>query len=468
MVEQVHVSVVGPGNLSIGWASTEKAPLEFQELDQQQQPLGEIKSISPESDRYELLCGERFALDSPCALRTRYRSPLLLQARVSLEPGKSFRFRLHPGPTDWRVQRVPPAPGAAVLRVAMVGDLGQTNFSAATCQSIRAHANELDMGVILGDLAYADSNASRWDSFQRLFDLQGCADIPWLVLPGNHEIEPDDLSGEAFVPYRKRWRTPEAKPEEVTNDTKVISWHRYDLRCRYNFGSSWYAFSAGPAHFVALNPYTEASPDAAQIQWLREELMKVRRTTTPFLVVLTHAPWVHSSRVHQPQTEMATFHLRSSAEPLLSTMDLMFSGHVHAYERSKPVDGVQHFVLGHGGNNEKLYNRWQQSAVSAFRSGDHYGWGLLTLEGSEGHWRALRSVDGAVVDSISLAARRMPDLAADLAAGDSAAAAAASVLVCLKILPRRPSTAVFSPESGFGLLSVLVLLLPLSPCALSR
>lgn len=38
-----------------------------------------------------------------------------------------------------------------------------------------------------GDLAYADSNASRWDSFQRLFDLQGCADIPWLVLPGNHD-----------------------------------------------------------------------------------------------------------------------------------------------------------------------------------------------------------------------------------------------------------------------------------------
>lgn len=35
------------------------------------------------------------------------------------------------------------------------------------------------------------------------------------------EIEPDDLSGEAFVPYRKRWRTPEAKPEEVTNDTKA-------------------------------------------------------------------------------------------------------------------------------------------------------------------------------------------------------------------------------------------------------
>lgn len=33
MVEQVHVSVVGPGNLSIGWASTEKAPLELLGVD---------------------------------------------------------------------------------------------------------------------------------------------------------------------------------------------------------------------------------------------------------------------------------------------------------------------------------------------------------------------------------------------------------------------------------------------------
>ena len=33
-------------------------------------------------------------------------------------------------------------------------------------------------------------------------------------------------------------------------------------------------------------------------------------------------------------------------------LDLVFSGHVHAYERSKPVKNVQHFVVGHAGNNE--------------------------------------------------------------------------------------------------------------------
>jgi len=31
----------------------------------------------------------------------------------------------------------------------------------------------------------------------------------------HQEIEPDDLSGEDFVPYRKRWRTPQVAPEAV-------------------------------------------------------------------------------------------------------------------------------------------------------------------------------------------------------------------------------------------------------------
>ena len=39
--------------------------------------------------------------------------------------------------------------------------------------------------------------------------------------------------------------------------------------------------------------------------------------------------------------------------------DLVFSGHVHAYERSEPVDGVRHFVVGHGGN----FAPWMQGVL---------------------------------------------------------------------------------------------------------
>lgn len=431
-VEQVHVSIVGPGTVSIGWASESGRSdvVEVQEVDEQQAPLGDLQRVSSTSERYELQCGRRFKLNGPCAMSQRYRSPLLLQARVTLEPGRKYRYRLGGG--AWRRLRLPPAVSqnaVSALKVAMVGDIGQTQNSAATCRDIRAHADELDLGVILGDLSYADSNASRWDSFHRLFDLQGCADIPWLVLPGNHEIEADDLSGENFVPYRKRWRTPEVKPEVVSNDSEVISWLRYDFRCRYDFGGSWYSFSTGPAHFVTLNPYCTNSKPSAQIQWLDEDLKGFSRERTPFLVVLTHAPWLHSSRTHRPENEVATVQLRSSAQPLLANkMDLMFSGHVHAYERSKPVEGTRYIVVGHGGNNEKLYNRWIESQTSAFRSGDHYGWGILTLSpGGHGNFQARRSVDGAVMDSFDFARENE----AIEVTGDSAAFWASMVLFCL-------------------------------------
>lgn len=52
---------------------------------------------------------------------------------------------------------------------------------------------------------------------------------------------------------------------------------------------------------------------------------------------------------------------------------------------------------GHAGHAWSDVSDWAgRAGRSRFRSGDHYGWGLLTLEGSEGHWRALRSVDGHV------------------------------------------------------------------------
>ncbi|CAJ1340189.1 unnamed protein product [Effrenium voratum] len=423
--EQVHVSVVGPGSVSIGWA-VENATVEIQELDNE--PIKTIR-ISPESQRYDIQCGHRNL--NPCE-RQRYRSPLLFQARADLEPGRRYRFRLSgpSGPGRWRHLRTPPAAGAKELRVAVLGDVGQTNWSAATCRDIRAQAEHLDFGVLLGDLAYADGRASRWDSFQRLFDSEGCAEIPWLVLPGNHEAEPDEISGEPFLPFRRRWRFPEAAPEQVTNDSRILDWRSYELQTRYDFGGSFFSFRSGPAHFVALNPYTDASASSPQIRWLADE---VRPAKTGFLVVLTHAPWVHTSRAHQPQVEAATRRLRDAAQPLLRQADLVFSGHVHAYERSEPVDGVRHFVVGHGGNFEKLYDTWRESPFTAFRSGAHYGWGVLTLREDGGSFQARRSIDGAIMDSVDFVRSKTPPDAPEDAGGETGLpwAAAVALVLCV-------------------------------------
>uniref|UniRef100_A0A7S3T7S2 Purple acid phosphatase C-terminal domain-containing protein n=2 Tax=Emiliania huxleyi TaxID=2903 RepID=A0A7S3T7S2_EMIHU len=81
--------------------------------------------------------------------------------------------------------------------------------------------------------------------------------------------------------------------------------------------------------------------------------------------------------------------MRRDMEPLLfeAGVDLVLSGHVHAYERSRPVyDGCSHpcgpvyLNLGDGGNRESAYVPWRepQPAWSAFRESS-FGVGLLTL-----------------------------------------------------------------------------------------
>jgi hypothetical protein len=286
--------------------------------------------------------------------------------------------------------------------------LGQTQFSYQTCADIaRNHASQaVDVAVLLGDLAYADSDARRWDSFGKLFDTAGCSDVPWLVIPGNHEIEPDDISGESFIPYRYRWRTPEVAAEQVDTKSEVRDWKTYRFAIRYDFGGSFYSVRLGNTHIITLNPYTYAHEKSPQVQWLHQEVSRINRSLTRYVLVLTHAPWYHSSMAHQSSHEKATFTLKASAERMLAEakVDMLFSGHVHAYERLEPIHGICQFVVGHGGNYEKLYNKWHsKSPCTASRTGDHYGWGILHLRESTTTWQARRSDTGAIVDSVEMA-----------------------------------------------------------------
>lgn len=56
------------------------------------------------------------------------------------------------------------------------------------------------------------------------------------------------------------------------------------------------------------------------------------RQRTPWLLVLFHIPWYNSNFAHQGEGD----EMMATIEPLLynSGVDLMISGHVHAYERT--------------------------------------------------------------------------------------------------------------------------------------
>jgi hypothetical protein len=71
-------------------------------------------------------------------------------------------------------------------------------------------------------------------------------------------------------------------------------------------------------------------------------------------------------------------------------VDIVFSGHVHAYERSHPVfrnkrtsDGPTYVVIGDGGNREGIAKDYLQPPPvwSAFRRG-RYGYGTFEVKNS--------------------------------------------------------------------------------------
>lgn len=69
-----------------------------------------------------------------------------------------------------------------------------------------------------------------------------------------------------------------------------------------------------------------------QWQWLQEEFKRVDREKTPWLIVLMHVPIYNSNEAHFKEGES----MRAAFEEWFveHKVDVIFAGHVHAYERS--------------------------------------------------------------------------------------------------------------------------------------
>lgn len=66
---------------------------------------------------------------------------------------------------------------------------------------------------------------------------------------------------------------------------------------------------------------------------------QVDRASTPWVIVAVHAPFYHTYLGHYKEAEC----MRQAYEPLLVEhgVDIVLSGHVHAYERTKPLVNYQ-------------------------------------------------------------------------------------------------------------------------------
>ncbi|KAJ6691176.1 PURPLE ACID PHOSPHATASE [Salix koriyanagi] len=252
----------------------------------------------------------------------------------------------------------PSSPTNYPHRVAVVGDLGLTYNTSTTFGHLLS--NHPDLLVLVGGISYADmylTNGTgsdcypcsfdespihetyqpRWDYWGR-FMQPLVANVPTMLVGGKHEIEPQ-AEDQIFVSYSSRF----AFPSEESGSSS----------------SAYYSFNAGGIHFVILNPYTYYDKSSDQYEWLEGDLDNVNRNVTPWLVAVWYPPWYSTFKAQYREAEC----MRVEMEDLLYEhgVDIVFNGHVHAYERSNRVYnysldpcGPVYITVGNGGSREDI------------------------------------------------------------------------------------------------------------------
>jgi hypothetical protein len=105
-------------------------------------------------------------------------------------------------------------------------------------------------------------------------------------------------------------------------------------------GNRYYEFTAGNAEFLALD---SNYMDPKQIEWIKKQLQDSKAA---WKICFFHHPLYSDGKFHGPNID-----LREVLEPVFEEygVKLVFSGHEHVYERLKPRNGVNYFVLGNSG-----------------------------------------------------------------------------------------------------------------------
>ncbi|OIW14827.1 hypothetical protein TanjilG_17052 [Lupinus angustifolius] len=225
--------------------------------------------------------------------------------------------------------KTPPHVGPDVpYTFGIIGDLGQTYNSNTTLTHYESSRTKGQTMLYVGDLSYADDyplhDNTKWDTWGRFIE-RIAAYQPWIWTAGNHEIDFAPELGETkpFKPYTSRYHVPYGESDSTS--------------------PLWYSIKRASAYIIVLSSYSAFGKYTPQYKWLEKELPKVNRAETPWLIILMHSP-IYSSYVNH-YMEGEAFRVMYEKWFVEYKVDVVFSGHVHAYERSERVSNIAYDVV---------------------------------------------------------------------------------------------------------------------------
>ena len=239
---------------------------------------------------------------------TRYMYNVTLS---TLEPGKNYEYLVGGVKGNFST-----AVTESNFKFVAIGDT--LSMSEAFKKNIENILSEKPHFVVhLGDIQYYVHT----DSWARIF--AGLSPIltktVFFTVPGNHEYE---FSKDEYTQYYLRFF-----PYSPTG---------------------YYSFDYGMAHFTVINTEESISEDSPQLKWLVEDL----KTDKKWKIVLLHRPVF--TQIYEDFAQSILLPIFSS-----SKVNLVLSGHSHAYERFEYKDLYSehkiHFIVSGGGGASLYY-----------------------------------------------------------------------------------------------------------------
>ncbi|PPD80784.1 hypothetical protein GOBAR_DD22276 [Gossypium barbadense] len=286
----------------------------------------------------------------------------------NLEYNTKYMYEIGIGYTIRRFWfKTPPRTGPDVpYTFGLIGDLGQTHDSNVTLTHYESNPKKGKTVLFLGDLSYSNDypfhDNTRWDTWGRFLE-RNAAYQPWIWTAGNHELDfaPQLEETTPFKPYMHRYYVPYAS----SHSTSPL----------------WYSIKRGSAYLIVLSSYSAYGKSTPQYKWLRDELPKVDRSTTPWLIALMHCPIYTSNSHHFMEGE---------------TMRVVFESCLH---QSAPV----YITIGDGGNHDgpAIGMMEPQPNFSAYREAS-FGHGIFDIKNrTHAYFSWHRNQDGYAVEADS-------------------------------------------------------------------
>ena len=159
-------------------------------------------------------------------------------------------------------------------------------------------------------------------------------------------------------------------------------------------GKRYYNFKNGNVQFFALD---SDYVDPEQLTWIEEALKTASENA--WKICFFHHPLYSNGKFHGSDLD-----LRQRLEPIFLKygVDVVLSGHDHVYERLKPQNGINYFVMGSSGQLRAGNLRASDATAKGFDSDQTFM--IVEVSGDELYFqtvsRAGRTVDTDVITRI--------------------------------------------------------------------